>query len=296
MPERGNPAWRASRALFALPPGLFVLLGALLPIGVLCVFSLFRVEDLMLVPAISLASWQKLFADPLYRHLIGISLSYGFATAALAALFGYPLAIGIWRLPAAWKGVALIVLLTPLYTGDLMRIYAWRLVLGIQGLVNSVLIDVGLIHAPLRFILFSPFSVYLVLFYDTLPFMVLGLLVSLERIDRHLLEAARDLGASSFDIFGRLILPLSIPGLAAGGFAVFALAAGDLLTPELLGGTSGTTAMAMIDDLFGTAFDWPTASALAVALLAVLLACLVVLGLVVSRLPPVRAVMRGGVR
>jgi spermidine/putrescine transport system permease protein len=296
MAEDGPIGWPPSRALLALPPGLFVLVGALVPMAILVVFSLFRVEDLTLVPAISFDSWSKIFVDPLYRHLVGISLTYGLITAALAGLFGYPLAIGIWRMSNTWKGVALIVLLTPLYTGDLMRLYAWRLVLGTEGLVNAFLLWIGIIHAPLKIMLFSPFAVHLVLFYDTLPFMVLGLLVSLERIDRDLIEASRDLGASPLDTFTRVILPLSIPGLAAGGFAVFALAAGDLLTPQLMGGTSGVTAMAMIDNLFGTAFDWPMASALAVALLVSLLACLVILGLAVSRLPPVQAVLRGGAR
>jgi spermidine/putrescine transport system permease protein len=296
MVERNRKPWQPARALFALPTGLFVFVGALLPIGILIVFSVFKVEDSSLVPALSFRSWHEIVTDPLYGQLIGRSLIYGLVTAALAAVFGYPLAIGIWRMPSAWKGVGLFVLLTPLYTGELMRIYAWRLVLGTQGLVNSLLMWTGLIDEPLKALLFSRFAVQLVLFYNALPFMVLALLVSLERIDRHLIDAARDLGASTSQTFSRLILPMTIPGLAAGGFAVFALSAGDLLTPKFLGGTSGATAMGMIDSLFGTAFDWPLASALAVSLLGALLACLVVLGVLVSRGRSVRAVLDGGVR
>ena len=296
MAEPRAGGWAPTRAWFALPTGLFLAIGALLPLAVLVVFSFFRTEDMTLVPALSLHSWQQIVSDPLYMRLIGRSLRYGLATAALTALFGYPLAIGIWRLPLAWKGVATVVLLTPLYTGELMRLYAWRLILGAEGMLNSLLMWLGIIHAPLKVLLFSPFATHLVLFYDELPFMVLALWVSMERINHHLVEAARDLGATPLQTFSRLILPMTIPGLAAGAFAVFALAAGDLLTPNLVGGTSGTTAMSMIDSLFGTAFDWPLASALALALLATLLGSLVLLGFLVSRWRTAQAVLKAGAR
>lgn len=284
------------RSFFAVPVSLFVALGALLPLMVLVVFSFFRVEDLDLVPAFSLASWRELATDPIYRLLIGKSLLAGITTAAFAAMVGYPLAVGIWRLNRALKSVAMVVLLTPLYTGELVRLYAWRLVLGSEGLLNSFLISTGIIDRPLKILLFSPFATGLVLLYNGLPFMVLAIWVSLERIDFSLMEAARDLGARPWQSFTKLILPLSIPGLAVGVFAVFALAAGDLLTPNLMGGTSGATAMSMIDSLFGTAFDWPMASALAVTLLVSLLTVLALFGVVIGKSRSTRAVISGGAR
>jgi spermidine/putrescine transport system permease protein len=277
------------RSWLALPVALFLGVGAVLPILVLVLFSVFTVEDFELVPAFTFASWREVATSPTYAILIAKAVGSGLLTVLLTALAGYPVALALARLPKAWKGVALVVLLTPLYTGEIVRIYAWRIVLGNEGLVNTLLQTLGVIDAPLKFLLFSPFSTHLVLLYDTLPFMVLAIWVSAEFVDRAHVEAARDLGARPWEAFMRVILPLTTPGLAAGSFAVFALAAGDMLTPSLLGGTSGATAMAMIDSLFGTAFDWPAASALALALLAVLTVCAVVLAGLVLRLGGRRA-------
>jgi spermidine/putrescine transport system permease protein len=277
------------RSWLALPVALLLGLGAVLPILVLVLFSVFTVEDFELVPAFTFASWREVATNPTYAILIAKAVGSGLLTVLLTAFAGYPVALALARLPKAWKGVALVVLLTPLYTGEIVRIYAWRIVLGNEGLVNTLLQTLGVIDAPLKFLLFTPFSTHLVLLYDTLPFMVLAIWVSAELVDRAHVEAARDLGARPWEAFMRVILPLTTPGLAAGSFAVFALAAGDMLTPSLLGGTSGATAMAMIDSLFGTAFDWPAASALALALLAVLTVCAVVLAGLVLRLGGRRA-------
>ncbi len=255
------------RAHLAAPVALVLALGCALPLLVLVVFSFFTVEDFDLVPAFDLASWHELFTHATYAILIGKAVLWGAGTAVLAAALGYPLALSLAALSTAWKGVGLVVLLTPLYTGEIVRIYAWRLVLGREGLVNSLLEGLGIIHEPLSFLLFTPFTTHLVLLYNNLPFMALALWVSIELVDQRLIEAARDLGARPLQAFARVTLPLTVPGLAAGGFAVFALAAGDMLTPQLLGGTSGSTAMTMIDSLFGTAFNWPMASALALGLL-----------------------------
>jgi spermidine/putrescine transport system permease protein len=279
------------RSQLAWPVAAFLGLGAVLPILMLALFSVFTVEDFELIPAFTFASWREIALKPTYAILIAKAVGSGLVTALLTAVAGYPVALALARLPRAWKGVALVVLLTPLYTGEIVRIYAWRVVLGNEGLINAVLQGLHLIDSPLKVLLFSPLSTHLVLFYDTLPFMVLALWVSAEFVDRAHVEAARDLGARPWEAFLRVILPLTAPGLAAGSFAVFALAAGDMLTPSLLGGTSGATAMAMIDSLFGTAFDWPTASALALALLAVLTICAVALAGGVLRLAGRRALI-----
>src|SRR5258708_20081765 len=222
------------RSHLALPVAVILALGAVLPILMLAVFSVFTVEDFELVPAITLASWSDIVSKPIYAFLIGKAVASGLVTAVLAAICAYPVALALARLPKAWKGVALIVLLPPLYTGEIARIYAWRVVLGNEGLVNAALQGLALIDAPLKFILFSPFSTHLVLLYDTLPFMVLAIWISAEFVDRAHVEAARDLGARPLEAFARVILPLTAPGLAAGSCAVFALApAGNLIPPPL---------------------------------------------------------------
>ncbi|WP_375463915.1 ABC transporter permease [uncultured Methylobacterium sp.] len=261
------------RRHLAWPVAAFLGLGCILPVLLLVVFSGFEVDEdaFQMVPALSGRAWGEFLRNPAYGFLIGKAVTYGVSTAGLSALLGYPLALAVARLPASWKGIALIVLLTPLYTGEIVRVYAWRVMLGTEGLVNAVLLGLGLVDRPVQALLFTPFATHLVLLYNTLPFMVLAIWVSAERVDRRLIEAARDLGARPLQAFARVTLPLTTPGLAAGAVAVFALAAGDLTTPSLLGGTSGATAMAMIDNLFGTAFDWPLACVIAIALLAALL-------------------------
>ena len=281
-----------TRASLAIPVGLFVALGCMAPLGVLAMLSLFTVDDMDLVPNVSGANWRELLADPAYHSLIGKAVTAGVVTACGCAAIGYPAALAMAKLTRAWKGVALTALLTPLYTGELVRLYAWRLVLGGQGLLNSFLLWSGLVQQPVRALLFSRFATGLVQVYDNLPFMVLAIWVSAELVDGRLVEAARDLGARPIDAFRHVTFPLTAPGLAAGCFAAFALAAGDLLTPQIVGGTSGATAMAMIDTLFGTAFDWPMASVMALALLATLALCAAALAWAMTRLRGVRMALR----
>ncbi len=137
-------------------------------------------------------------------------------------------------------------MLTPLYCGEIVRIYAWRLMLGGEGLINHVLQGLGVTSEPVRVLLFTPLSAIIVMIYNGFPFMVIALWAATEGIDRRLVEAARDLGARPLRVFTMITLPLTARGLAAGMAVVFALAAGDALTPALMAGTAGTTAMSMI--------------------------------------------------
>ncbi|WP_137130769.1 ABC transporter permease [Rhizobium sp. FY34] len=286
------------RAHLALPVALVLILGCLLPLLLLIAFSVFTVDmdAFEMVPDFSLANWAQMLTNPVFAFLIGKAVLSGLITALIAAVLGYPLALSIANLPIAWKGIAQILLLTPLYTGEIVRIYAWRVVLGSEGLINAVLEGLGLVDEPVKLLLFSPFTTHLVLLYNTLPFMVLPIWISAELIDRRLIEAARDLGARPFEAFTRVVFPLTIPGLGVGLLAVFALSAGDMLTPSMLGGTSGATPMAMIDNLFGTAFDWPLASVLALSLLITLFATASSIGFLLLRFKGARAVLQGGLK
>ncbi|QYA03653.1 ABC transporter permease [Rhizobium sp. B21/90] len=286
------------RAQLAVPVACLLIVGCILPLALLAVFSVFEVDldAFTLVPAFSGKSWAQMFSNPVFAFLIGKAVVSGAGTAVLAAIVGYPIAISMTRLPVLWKGIGSIVLLTPLYTGEIVRIYAWRVVLGSEGLINAALQWFGIIREPLKFLLFTPFTTHLVLLYNNLPFMVLAIWISAELIDHRLIEAARDLGARPLDAFFKVILPLTTPGLAVGVFTVFALAAGDMMTPSLLGGTSGATPMAMIDNLFGTAFDWPLASALSLSLLIVLFVLASGFLTILLRVSGAKAVFRWGAR
>lgn len=278
---------RVSRRWFALPVALLIAAGALAPVAVLAVLSVFEVEFFELVPDFSLRAWTELATSPVMAGLIVKALVIGAIVAAVTPVLAYPVALAMARLPATAKGTAVIIVLTPLYTGEIVRIYAWRLVLGAEGLFNTVLEGLGLVDEPVKALLYTELSAIIVMIYNTLPFMVIALWAAVETIDGRLAEAARDLGAGPFTVFRRVTLPMTRAGLAGGMIVVFALSAGDALTPSLMGGTEGTTAMTMIETLFGTAFDWPLASAMALALLLSL-----VLGAALIALPVVLAARR----
>jgi spermidine/putrescine transport system permease protein len=258
------------RLALALPGLLLLLACVALPLALLGVISFWRVnfDSFELVPGFDLAAWRAVLGNPTYIKLIAKAVTTGLLTVAFTTVLGYPIALALRRLPTAWKGLATSVLMAPLYTGEIVRIYAWRLVLGSDGLINGVLMWLHLALDPVKLLLFSPVSTELALIYDELPFMVLALWIAAERLDQRLLDAARDLGARPLQVFSRITLPLTSYGLCAGALAVFALSAGDMQTPNFLGGPSGATALGSIDNFFGTAFDWPTASCLALALLA----------------------------
>lgn len=267
-----NVEYRLTKAHLAIPVVAIIAAGVVLPIALLLVISVFSVNfsEYELEPNFTFSAWREVLTHLSYWTLIGRSLVHGAVAALMTGLVGYPVAISLAKLPNSTKATALAVLLTPLYSGEIVRVYAWRLVLGQNGLVNATLQGLHVISEPLNFLLFTPIATHTALFYDNLPFMVLSLWIAIERIDPRLLEAARDLGCRPLTAFRLVILPLTGVGLSAGCFIVFSLAAGAVLAPNLLGGTSGATPMTMIDNLFGTAFDWPTASVLALTLLAVL--------------------------
>lgn len=265
----------------------------LAPLGLLFVYSFFHVDFVNIVPDFSLHNYAQVLSSGPYRYLIVKALMSGAMIAAIAAVIAYPVAFFIAKRIRVVKAALLTALLIPLYTGDLVRIFAWRLILGREGVLNSFLIWTGLIDRPIEALLFSPAATTIVLVYNYLPFMVLGLWLGFESLDDHLLEAAADLGAGRVAIFLRLVLPLTAPGLVAGALMVFALVVGDFLTPQLIGGASGVTVISAIADLFGAAFDWPLGSAIAWSLLAAMVAVVAVV-VVLLRRTPWGSVMVGG--
>lgn len=254
------------------PIFLYIVLFCALPLGLLFVYSFWRVDFVALVPDFSLKNYAVVLTSPTYLWLILKTGFYGVLITLTTAVLAFPLAFFIAKRVLLYKAALLTAMLIPLYTGDLIRIFAWRVVLGAEGVVNSLLQWLGLTHQPLWFLLFSPFATIVVLTYNYLPFMVLALWAAFETLDHHTVEAAQDLGASRIQTFLRVVLPLTSPGLLVGGLMVLVLVAGDYLTPQLVGGSSGVTITSAIYDLFGAAFDWPLASALSWSLLVFLCA------------------------
>lgn len=253
------------------------------PLIILLAYSFFQVSFVAILKDPTLKNYVRIASSDTYRWLILKAFGSGLTIAAITAVVGYPVAWFIAKRVTVMKSALLTLLLVPLYTGDLVRIFAWRVLLGAEGVLNTFLMWTGAIRKPIEALLFSSLATHIVLTYNYLPFMVLGLWLAFEALDDRLLEAATDLGAGKVSVFRRVTLPLTMPGLVAGGMMVFVLVVGDYLTPQLVGGASGVTIISAINDLFGTAFDWPLGSAIAWTMLAILALALATGAILVSR-------------
>ena len=200
--------------------------------------------------------------DPIYLRVLWNSILISSITTLLALLIGYPTAYAITRLPARWRTVALVLVVLPFWTNFLIRTYAWIVLLNSEGPINKTLVNWGLIDSPLE-LLYTKGAVIVGLLYAYLPLMILPIYASVERLDRSLLEAATNLGASKFRAFFDVTLPLTLPGTMIGAIFVFVPSLGNFIVPELLGGGKTVMIGNLIRDQFLKARDWPFGAVLA---------------------------------
>src|SRR5437773_4148218 len=242
------------------------------PIAIVAAYS-FDVYSLNPGPhGFTLAAWRAFAHSSVYLGLFWKSVRMSLTVSAIIVLLAYPLAYYLALSGTKRKYILRLLLIAPFLTSYLLRVLAWKVILGNQGVVNSFLYSTGLRSPdhPLSQLLYSRFAVMLVLGYIWLPFVALPIFVSLENLDRRLLEAASDLGASRLQAFRRVTLPLSAPGVVAAFLFVFIPTLGEFVTPSLVGGATGYMYGNQIVDLFGTGFpDWETGSVLALFLLGV---------------------------
>jgi spermidine/putrescine transport system permease protein len=191
---------------------------------------------------------------------------------AINLLLGYPVAYVLASLDGRLKYHLVLALVIPLLMSYIIKIYAMRGILGPSGLLNQALILLGILDRPSDLFLFNMNAVLITMAVIMLPFMILPIFIALERIPRSLLDASADLGATPWQTFRRITLPMSLPGAVVGAMFCFVLALGDFLAPELVGGTQGFTFGRLVFSQFGMAFNWPLGAALSVVLLAVALA------------------------
>jgi spermidine/putrescine transport system permease protein len=221
---------------------------------------------------LTLAGWDEFLDSAIYLKLFWKSVKLSLLVSVVVVLLAYPLAYYLALSGTKRKYVLLLILIAPFLTSYLLRVLAWKVILGSQGVVNTFFFWTGVRDRddPISQLLYSRFAVILVLIYIWLPFVALPIFVSLENLDRRLLEAASDLGASRWQAFRRVTLPLSMPGVIAAFLFVFIPTVGEFVTPSLVGGTSGYLYGNQITDLFGTGFpDWRTGSVLSLFLLGV---------------------------
>jgi putrescine transport system permease protein len=266
--------------LIILPPLLFLILFFLIPFGFALKISF--AETAIHVPpytdvvsvtpqghlhfAASLANYKYLLTDEVYAVSYVYSLRTAFFSTLICLLIGYPMAYAMSRSSKATQNVLLLIIILPFWTSFLLRVYALEGIIRENGLLNTALLHLGLIHHPLK-IMRTTLAVYLGIIYSYLPFMVLPLFATLEKLDNTLLEAAADLGRPPWRAFLEITLPLSIPGIIAGSMLVFIPAIGEFVIPSLLGGPDNLMIGRVLWDEFFNNRDWPVASAVAIAFL-----------------------------
>ncbi|MER5628714.1 ABC transporter permease [Streptosporangium sp. NPDC002544] len=265
---------RALGRLVFLGPGLTYLIVLLvIPLALLISFTVFRRGRFGGVVYEATGENFTRLLDPLYLDVLIGSLKLAAIATLIALLVGYPTAYLIAQLPSKWKTIALVAVVLPFWTNFLVRIYAWIVLLSGPGLVNSTLMDLGLIDKPLE-LLYNQGTIVTGLVYSYLPLMVLPLYAAIEKLDPQLREASANLGAGPVRTFASVTLPLTLPGVFTGCLFVFVPSFGNFIIPELLGGGRSIMVGNLIRDQFLKARDWPFGSTLALALIAVLIVLL----------------------
>ena len=209
-------------------------------------------------------------AEYTYLKILLNSAKIAFLSATIAVLIGYPAAYFIHLSPSKYQMILLFLVMLPFWSNYLIRTYAWMLLLNNQGIINTLLMNSGIITEPIN-ILYTQSAVIIGLVYNYLPFVVLTIFSSVSKLDKSLIEASKDLGAKSFSTFFKIILPLTLPGVAAGFVFVFVLSIGNFITPDLLGGGKFLMIGNLIYDQYLSARDWPFGSSLSFVLISIML-------------------------
>lgn len=272
--DRQAKGWRTAISVLAYGlPFLFIVA----PLLSFLTYSFFWVEGGQMHYELTWRNYSRFFTDAIFIPVLWQTCLLCLAVAVLAALLGYPVAFRLATLSGRRKYILLMLVLVPLLMSYIIKIYAIRSILGGNGFLNRFLIWANLIDQPLTLFVFNLNAVLLTLTVLLIPFAILPIFLSLERIPKNLIEASTDLGASNWQTFCRVILPLSLPGVVTAASFVFVLAIGDFLTPQMVGGPNGFTFGRIIYSQFGAAFNWPFGAALSV-ILALVMSVVIALG------------------
>ena len=259
---------RSYKSAVTIPPLLWVTAFLLIPYALLFCYSFWSVSpQQIIVHSWNLQNYIQLIRNPIYVSVLFRSIRIAAAVTLLALLLGYPLAYFLSFHAPKRKDLLYQLVIIPLWASYLVRGYAWKTILGSDGVLNGLLQYLHITHHPVEFFLYSPFAVVLTLTHIYTPFTFLPIYASLEHVPRNLVEASHDLGASPWSTFRRVILPLSLPGVLAGATFAFVLTLGDFLAPLLVGGASGIMISNIVVSLFGAAYNWPLGAAISLCML-----------------------------
>lgn len=275
-PNARRPGEFLRGLMLLAPPVIWMLIFYLIPLLILLVYAFWSVDYLTVVREFTLENFHTIASNRLYSTVLLRTIAIAAIVTLIDIILAFPIAYFLARKVTRHRELLLMLVIFPLWSSYLVRAFAWRTILGTNGILNTFLQWAHITDAPLTFLLFSKEAMVLTFSQVWLPFMILPMYTVLDQLPKSLLEAAADLGGNGWQTFRRIILPLSMPGIVAGSLAVFSLTMGDYITPTLIGGPGDQLIGKIIADNFGTANNWPLGAALVFPLLIVIFTMLLV--------------------
>ncbi len=259
-----------------LPPLVWMSLIYFVPLALLISYSVWRLESFDIVREFSLDNFQTILTNGAYRTVIVRTVATALGVTLIDIVITLPLGYFIARQGDRTRTLLTVLVILPLWSSYLVRVFAWKIILGYNGVINSLLMSVGILSAPSSIFLYNQFSTTLTFVHVWLPFMILPIITAFERLPTDLLEASADLNAPPWITFRRVIMPLVTPGIVAGSINVFALTMGDFITPSLVGSPSGIMLGNVIASQFGVSYNWPLGAAFALVVMLIVFAGLAI--------------------
>ena len=250
-----------------LPPLLWATGLYFIPLVLLGSYSFWRLETFDIVKEWSLVNFQTIFTNAAYRTVILRTVATALGVTLIDVAIALPLGFFIAKQGGRYRNLLTLLVILPLWSSYLVRVFAWKIILGYNGVLNTALLALGILQEPSTMFLYNPFSTLLTFVHVWLPFMILPVITAFERLPDDLLQASADLNATPWTTFRRVTLPLVSPGIFAGSINVFALTMGDFITPSLVGGPGGIMLGNVISSQFGVAYNWPLGSAFALVVM-----------------------------
>jgi spermidine/putrescine transport system permease protein len=252
-----------------IPIAVWMLALVVIPLMFTFLMSFYSSSGLMIDTTLTLQNYRLFFTDPLYARILFKSIRLALVISVLSIAAAFPLAYMVSFKVRRGRNMLFMLCIIPLWVSYLVRIIAWRTILGNRGVINSALMAIGVIRQPLTFFLYNQFAIAITLTYICIPFVFIPVYTALEKIPRNLLDASSDLGANELRTFVNVVLPLGLPGLITGFIFSFIIALGDYIIPLQLGGTQGIMFGNLVWSQFGFAFNWPLGAALGFILFAI---------------------------
>ncbi|MEA5466931.1 ABC transporter permease [Leptothoe sp. PORK10 BA2] len=252
-----------------LPPLVWMSLIYFLPIALLGIYGFWRLESFEIVQVFTLKNFQTIAQNASYQRVLLRTVAIALTVTAVDVVIALPLAYFITRHGGRYRQLLTLLVILPLWSSYLVRVFAWKIILGYNGVINTLLVSLGILSAPSSAFLYNGFAITLTFVHVWLPFMILPVITAFERLPSNLLEASADLNAPPLTTFRRVVLPLVMPGILAGSINVFALTMGDFITPSLVGGAGDIMLGNIIASQFGVSYNWPLGAAFALVVIAI---------------------------